>query len=359
MKNTKKEILFIGQYPERVSPGQRFRFELYKELLQEQGFNITSNCFLDSKGYSIIHRPGMFFVKMWEVLKGYTRRLFLFFKIKKYDWVFLYREAAPLGPPVIEWLLIKVFKKKVIYDFDDAIWVPHISENNTSVLAFKNVSKVKKICKWSYKVSCGNDYLCRYAEKFSNSVVYNPTCVDTEKRHNLIANHDVERITVVWTGSFSTLKYVEQVLPALERLHEKYDFDVKIICNQRPVFNIKNLKYVEWNEENEVAELAGCQIGLMPLTNDEWAEGKCGFKLVQYLSLGIPAVSSPVGVNTQIVDEGINGLFCNTNDEWYAAIERLINNPELRKKMGEEGRKKILSKYSLLSNKENFLSLFN
>ncbi len=359
MKHRKKEILFISQYPERISPGQRFRFELYDDFLRNQGFNITSNSFLDAKGYSIIHRPGMFFVKMWEVLKGYFGRFFLFFKIRKYDFVFLYREAAPLGPPVIEWLLIKVLKKKVIYDFDDAIWISHISENNIRALAFKNVSKVEKICKWAHKVSCGNDYLCRYAEKFSNNVVYNPTCVDTEKRHNLLADHDVERITIVWTGSFSTLKYVEEVLPILQQLHEKYDFDVKIICNQRPTFNIKNLQYVEWSEENEVAELAACQIGLMPLTKDEWTEGKCGFKLVQYLALGIPSVSSRVGVNSKIVDEGINGFLCDTDEEWYAAIEKLINNAELRKKMGQEGRKKIIGKYSLLSNKENFLSLFN
>jgi glycosyltransferase involved in cell wall biosynthesis len=359
MKNKKKAILFLGQYPEKVSPGQRFRFELYKDLLKENGFEILSIPFLDKYGYKIIHQPGLFIAKALQIFKGYFKRLFLIFSLHRFDYIFLYREAAPIGPPFLEWLFIKVFKKKVIYDFDDAIWIPHVSENNTKALVLKNVGKVKTICKWAYKVSAGNEYLCNYALQYNSKVYYNPTCVDTETKHNIIANHDVDKITVGWTGSFSTLKYLELVLPVLEKLQLKYDFDLKVICNQRPSFTINNLHYVEWSEEKEVSELATCQIGLMPLTKDEWTEGKCGFKLVQYLSLEIPAVSSPVGVNTKIVDGDINGFFCNTPEEWYLAIEKLMLDKELRKKMGCAGRSKIQSKYSLHSNKENFLALFN
>lgn len=359
MENKYKEILFVAQYPENVSPGQRFRFELYKDFLKENGFNITMHSFLEENGYNIIHRQGMFFIKSWEVIKGYLRRVRLLFSLSKYDYIFLQREAAPLGPPIFEWFYAKVFKKKVIYDFDDAIWMEHISDHNSMAKRFKGVAKVKNICKWSYKVSCGNEYLCNYARKYSKHVVYNPTCVDTENRHNILACHDVSRVTIGWTGSFSTLKYLETITHILQKLQEKYDFDVKIICNQKPNFTLKNLHYVEWSEENEVRELATCHIGLMPLTNDEWSEGKCGFKLVQYLALGIPAVSSPVGVNKKIVDNGINGLLCETDDDWYKAIEILINDKALRSKMGIDGRKKITRAYSLLSNKENFLQLFS
>ncbi len=359
MEKKKKDILFIAQYPEKISPGQRFRFELYKDVLQENGFTITTRSFLDKKGYGIIHQPRSFLKKSLAVLKGYLRRVGLLFQIKKYDYIFLQREAAPLGPPLLEWLYVKVFKKKVIYDFDDAIWMAHISEHNSVALALKNVNKVKRICGWAYKVSCGTEYLCNYARKYNSNVIYNPTCVDTERRHNIICNHDVQRVTIGWTGSFSTLKYLDQVIPILKKLQEKYDFDVKIICNQQPTFDIKNLQYIEWSEENEVKELATCQIGLMPLTNDEWSEGKCGFKLVQYLSLEIPAVSSPVGVNKKIIDDGVNGFLCNTDEDWYNAIEKMMLDTDLRKRMGKEGRKKIIEQYSLQSNKDNFLSLFN
>jgi glycosyltransferase involved in cell wall biosynthesis len=116
---------------------------------------------------------------------------------------------------------------------------------------------------------------------------------------------------------------------------------------------------VEWSPQNEVTELATCQIGIMPLTKDEWSEGKCGFKLIQYLALEIPAVSSAVGVNKKIIDDGVNGFLCDTEEQWYSAIEKLILDHDLRKRMGREGRKKIIQQYSLLSNGQNFLSLFS
>lgn len=358
MKKKKIEILFIVKYPENVSPGQRFRLELYKELLVENEYIISTNSFLTKKGYDIIHRRGFFFSKLWAVTTGYLNRIALLFKLKKYGFIFLHKEAAPLGPPIFEWLYVKVFNKKVIYDFDDAIWLPHISDNNSIALNLKNVSKVKRNCTWAYKVSCGNQFLFNYARNFNNNVVYNPTCVDSDSVHNILANHHVKRITIGWTGSFSTLKYLARLEPVLERLQLKYDFDIKIICNQSPSLQLKNIQYVEWNPQNEVAELATCQIGLMPLTDDEWSEGKCGFKLIQYLSLEIPAVASMVGVNKLIIEEGINGFLCINDDDWYRAIEKLINNVELRKKMGIEGRKKIVKQYSLSANKENYLSFF-
>ncbi|MEN9572122.1 MAG: hypothetical protein RL172_3353 [Bacteroidota bacterium] len=359
MEVKKKQILFVAQYPEKVSPGQRFRFELYKPLLESNGFSITTHSFLQQRGYHIIHKQGFFLSKVWEVLKGYSRRILLLFTIHRYDFIFLQREAAPLGPPIFEWLYSRVFKKKLIYDFDDAIWMEHISEHNSMARGFKNVNKVKKICSWAYRVSCGNQYLCNYARKYATQVQYNPTCVDTDNRHNILANHDVDKVTIGWTGSFSTLKYFEQILPVLRRLQQQYDFNVKIICNQRPDFELSNLQYVEWTEQNEVAELATCNIGLMPLTKDEWSEGKCGFKLIQYLALEIPAVSTPVGVNALIVEDGVNGFLCNDDNEWYNAIEKLMQDAALRKSFGKAGRQKIIQQYSLQSNAANFLAFFN
>ena len=359
MEIKKKEILVLVQYPENVSPGQRFRIELYKDVLKKNGITTTTKSFLDQKGYEVIFKYGFFFVKFSAIARGFLNRFLLLFSLSKYDFIFLQREAAPIGPPIFEWLCAKVFRKKIIYDFDDAIWMPLVSDQNSIATAFKNSGKIGKICKWAFKVSCGNQFLCDYALQYNSNVVYNPTCVDTVFKHNILANHDAERTTVVWTGSFSTMVYLEIVLPALRMLQEKYDFDVKIISNQPPSFDLKNLNYVKWTEENEVAELATCQIGLMPLADDEWSRGKCGFKIIQYLALEMPAVSSPVGVNNSLIEERINGYFANSTMEWYLAIEKLILDKELRKEMGNKGRKKIINQYSLLSNEANFISLFS
>lgn len=355
----KKEILFLVQYPENVSPSQRFRFELYYDVMRQNGCSITTQPFIDRKGYTVIFKKGFFFKKSLAVLRGMLRRIQLLFTAGKYDYIVVESGISPIGPPVFEWILAKWLRKKLIYDFDGAIWVPQVSEMNRVYGFLKYPSKVASICRWSYKLSCGNDFLCRYARQYNSNVVYNPTCVDTKKHHNLIAAHDVERVVIGWTGSFSTLPYLKVIEPVLQHLQQRYDFDIRIICNQPPQLNLKNIQYIEWTAENEVKELAACQIGLMPLTQDEWSEGKCGFKLIQYLSLEIPAVASPVGVNKKIIGQGQNGFLCNTEDEWYAAIEKLILDKELRKQMGSEGRKKITSEYSLQSNADNFLSLFS
>lgn len=348
----------IVQYPENVSPGQRFRFELYKDLLKQNGFIVTTKSFIDRDDHKIIHKYGFFFAKFFAVLKGFLRRFLLIFSVEKYDFIFLQREVTPLGPPVFEWIFSKLLKKKIIYDFDDAIWIPAVSEQNNLAAIFKNSGKVKQICKWSYKISCGNEYLCNYARQYNSNVVYNPTCVDTQNKHNILAVHDVSRVTIGWTGSFPTMKYLDLVQPALRMLQDKYDFDIKIISTAKPTLDLRNIEYIVWSEENEVPELALCQIGLMPLTDDEWSEGKCGLKLLQYLALEIPAVSSPVGVNKTIIEEGINGYLATSDSEWYNAIEKLILDAPLRKKIGEAGRKKIINQYSVQSNGKNVIDLF-
>jgi glycosyltransferase involved in cell wall biosynthesis len=360
MENNKKEILFIAQYPENISPGQRFRFELYKDLLAQNNFRIHSHPFLDEHNFAINYKPGKIFSKIKVVIKGFWKRITLLRQVRKFDYIFIYREAAPVGFPIFEWIYTKWLKKKVIYDFDDAIWMPYeVTESSFFTKFFKNKGKVKKICSWAHIISCGNEYLCNYAKQFNQNVIYNPTCVDTENRYNLIANHDVQKITIGWTGSFSTLNYFENLSPVLKKLQEKYEFDIKIICNRKPDINLKNVKYIAWTAENELIELATCQIGLMPLTDEEWSKGKCGFKLIQYLALGIPAVSSSVGVNSSIIEDGSNGFLCNSEEEWYYALEKMITDAPLRKKMAIEGRKKIVTHFSLLSNKNNFLSIFN
>ena len=358
MEKNGKRILFITKYPESTSPSQRFRIELYKSLLKDFGFRAEISSFFSSEEYYIIYKSGYIFKKSIFVFKGLVRRFLQLFNIRKYDYIFILKEAAPLGPPIFEWIYIKILNKKVIYDFDDAIYISKISEYNALAMIFKNSERVKSICKWAYKVSCGNAHLCSYAQKFNPKVIYNPTCVDTQIRHNIICNHETERITIGWTGSFSTLIYMDLIIPVLKKLQSKYDFNIKIICNQKPSFKLKNVRYVEWSVENEIIELSTCQIGLMPLTNDEWSLGKCGFKIIQYLSLEIPAISSSVGVNKTIIEHGVNGFLCDTEEDWYNCIEKLILNTQLRKEFGAKGRKKIIDKYSLGSNKLNFIGLF-
>ena len=249
-------------------------------------------------------------------------------------------------------------KEKIIYDFDDAIWIPHTSSYNSTAARLKNFSKVGKICSWSYKVSAGNEYLAAFARQFNKNTVVIPTVVNTESIHNKIQDHNTTRPSVGWTGTFSTLQYLDIIMPVLTNLQQEHDFDFIVIADKDPQLPLKNYIFVKWSREREAEDLLRFHIGLMPLYDNEIAKGKCGFKAIQYMSLGIPAVVSPVGVNSIIVEHGVNGYVCEDEIDWKNSIQNLLTDPDLRTKMGSEARKKIQNNYSVSSSTPHFIQLF-
>jgi glycosyltransferase involved in cell wall biosynthesis len=354
-----KRIAFLVQLPKKVSPGQRFRFEQIEPILEQNNYQVDTFPFINDATYQIFYEKGFFFRKILALLQGFVKRFFFLFRSYKYDFIFLQREAAPAGPPVFEWLLVKIFGKKIIYDFDDAIWIS--DKDRGRLFSFiKCFWKIKFICKWSYKVSVGNEYLSNYAKKYNRNVIIIPTCVDTIDRYNIIKDHQIrDKAIIGWTGSHSTLKYLDAVLPILLLVEKQFIFDFVVICDRPPEFSFQSLKFIPWNPETEILDLMEFDIGIMPLLEDKWTEGKCGFKLIQYLSLGIPAVANPVGVNKKIIENGITGFLCQTEAEWESALKKLLADAELRKHMGLAGRRKIEKEYSIQSQKIKFLSLFS
>ena len=353
-----KKIYFIVPYPFGEAPSQRFRFEQYLDILKANGYDYHMSSFLSMNAWKVLYKPGQYFAKAIGILSGFLRRIADLFKLGGYDYVFIHREAAPLGPPVFEWFIAKVMGKKIIYDFDDAIWLPNTSANNRIAARLKWHSKTAQICRWAYKNSCGNPYLADYARQYNQQSVINPTTIDTEHYHNQTKDQHTKTLTIGWTGTHSTGQYLSMVAPVLKKLEEKYDFTFTVISNAHPGFELRSLRYLQWSKESEIDDLLQFNIGIMPLTDDKWAKGKCGFKALQYMSLGIPALVSPVGVNTSIVDDGINGIICSTDNDWEQAIEKMITDRELNVAMGKAAQKKIEDRYSVRSNTKNFLDLF-
>lgn len=361
MHKNKIRVLFICPYPIGESPSQRFRFEQYFALLQANGFSIEARPFLSLSTWHLIYQPGKVIPKIIGVLTGFIKRLLTLPVVTRFDFIFIHREATPLGPPWFEWIASNIFRKRVIYDFDDAIWLPNTSEENKIAAWFKWHSKVASICRSSYKVSAGNHYLCDYAANWCKQVVYNPTTIDTKSLHNpkLYTIKNKSSLRLGWTGSRSTLKYLNELLHVFEQLQNEFpNVTLRIIADKPPQLNLKFVEFVAWSKETEMEDLMPIDIGLMPLTNDAWAKGKCGFKALQYLALGIPAVVSPVGINTTIVKQGITGFVCTTDEEWLSALRTLISDAELRNRMGREGRTMVEQHYSVRSNASTFLGLF-
>jgi glycosyltransferase involved in cell wall biosynthesis len=352
------KVLFICPYPIGQAASQRFRFEQYFDLLKSLQIEYETSPFLNEKAWRVLYKPGHFTRKILYIIIGFLKRLYLLSNISKYDYIFIHREAAPLGPPIIEWFIAKVKRKKIIYDFDDAIWIPNSSESNSIFSFLKFHSKTNYICKISYKISCGNHYLCDHASKFNEHVVYNPTTIDTENHHNQVKSEYHAVPVIGWTGSHSTNRYLDFIVPILKELELKYQFIFCVISDKNPLLSLNSFRFCKWNKKTEIEDLLQLDVGIMPLDDDKWANGKCGFKALQYMALGIPALVSPVGVNNRIVDHGINGFICNNKEEWLHYLEEIIKDRQLLMNLGKNTRIKIENEYSTKSNKENFIKLF-
>ena len=282
-----------------------------------------------------------------------------------------------------------MFRKKIIYDFDDAIWLSNTSQENKIAAALKCHSKVKWICKWSYKVICGNKYLAEYARQFNENVYVIPTTIDTEyhskknkvesRKSKVEALKDGENqeprtknqesdqssifnlqssIIIGWTGTHSTEKYLYQLIPVLQALEKSHAFIFRVISNHNPQLPLKCFEYQAWNKDTEIEDLSQFDIGVMPLEDNEWAKGKCGFKGLQYMALEIPTIMSPVGVNEEIIHTGKNGFLADTEKSWFFALDQLICDSKKRKECGKKGRRTVEEKYSVKAISPFYSSVF-
>ncbi|MEM1135524.1 MAG: glycosyltransferase family 4 protein [Bacteroidota bacterium] len=352
------KILILAPYPRQQAPSQRFRFEQYLDILEENGINYDYEPFIDDNTWKILHKPGYFFQKVTGVIRAFIRRFIKILSLKPYAYIFIHREASHIGPPVFEWIIAKIFKKKIIFDFDDAIWLPNYTAHNKAFNKLKYYAKIKKILCWSHKVSAGNTYLANFAREFNTEIKVNPTTIDTLHYHNNVKKQNTKAVVVGWTGTITTIKYLQSLIPVITKLEKHYNFTFKVIANENPNFDLKSFSFKKWEKATEIEDLLSFNVGLMPLVEDKWSKGKCGFKALQYMSLGIPALVSPVGVNTEIVTHGKDGFICETEADWFLYLEKLINDAPLREVLGKTARQTIIKKFSVKSNTQNFISLF-
>ena len=358
-KTGKPVIHFWVPYPIGVAPSQRFRVELFLPKLKEAGFSFRLLTFLDKKAWDILYKPGNRVLKAWGTFKGFFRRINHLFQSTRADYIFIHREATPLGPPIFEWLLAKIFRKKIILEYDDAIWIPGGEDISFMKKWLKATWKIKYVIKWSYKIAAGNDFLCEYARKYSSSVFFIPTVVDTDHGHYKQRDqHEGNKIVVGWTGTHTTLHNLEVIEGVIPELKKEIDFDFLIISNKPPQWDFDFI-YKEWEHETEQDDLLKMHIGIMPLKEGPWFEGKCGFKLIQYHACGIPAIASAVGVNGLITLHNKTGYIAKDKEEWASYLKKLIADAELRVSMGKAARAHIEKEYSLSSLFPAFTSLFS
>lgn len=351
---SRKRILFVAAHRPDRSPSQRFRFEQYLSFLKENGFDYDFSWLISEKDDSRFYSPGNLRTKVMILLRSWWKRKKDAWRASDYDIVFVQREAFMTGSTRFE----KKFTKsgaKLVFDFDDAIWNLDTSDANKKFEWLKNPGKTAEIISMSHLVIAGNQYLANYAKRHNKNVVIIPTTIDTNeyRRDGDLSDRAEPRvdkaICIGWSGSLTTIKHFEFAVPFLREIKKKYGdrVSIKVIGDSTYLNEELGVRGIAWKKEDEVIELSSFDIGIMPLPDDEWAKGKCGLKGLQYMALGIPTIMSPVGVNTEIIRDGENGMLASTTEEWVSKLDQLISSAELRRSIGTAAIKSVKDSYSV------------
>jgi glycosyltransferase involved in cell wall biosynthesis len=340
-------VLALSPIPEEGA-GCRFRVAQYVPYLREAGFDVTISPFYTREFFKLVYKPGHHLRKAVTFLGLAVRRAVEMLRVNQYDLVLLYREAIPLGPPVIEGLIARA-GIPIVYDFDDAIFLPAVSEANKAFGFLKRPGRVADVLRLSTRVMVGNEFLAAYARRHSRAVTVIPTAVDTTRFVPRSDPTPMGRDPIVgWIGSPTTFPYLEELAPVLRDVAERHAFTLKVSGAGKPVrFPGVNVQEVPWSMADEVALFNTCDAGVYPLTDDEWSKGKCGFKAIQCMACGVPVVAAAVGVNREIIVDGVNGFLASTPAEWVDKLGRLLSDAALRARMARAGRMTIEERYSL------------
>lgn len=341
-------LLVLANKAAGIAPGQRYRFEQWKPYL-ERDYGITLDLvpFESPRLTEILYAPGHTAAKVAWTAYDFFRRSKILRLASDYDGIVLFREAALLGPAIYERLLASS-GTPIVYDFDDAIWSRGQAWKNGLFSRLRFPGKTSGICRLASVVTVGNDYLAAYARERNSRVFVVPSTIDLAEYSRIAEPADGGKFVVCWTGSTSTLVHFEHAREALERLAALVPLVVKVICSvapERPIAGAE-MSFVPWSAEREAEDVGACHAGIMPLPDDEVSRGKCAMKALQYMATGRPVVVSPVGVNTEVVEQGLNGFLASTTDEWVGALLRLARSPELRVAMGLEARKTVENRFS-------------
>ncbi len=351
-------LILCAHRPQR-SPSQRYRFEQYLTLLGQHGYSFTFSYLLSEKDDQVFYAPGKIPKKVYILFKSFLKRLRDCFRFKKFDIIFIQREAAFLGHSIFE-KQAKRSGKYVVFDFDDSIWLADTSPGNKKWEWLKKPGKFFNNIRHAHCVIAGNPYLAEKARPFNRNTVVIPTTIDTLIHFPKPGLRNAQVVTIGWSGSISTIKHFELLMPVLLQLKNKYKNRIRfsVLGPEKYVNKSLDIVSVKWRSDTEVDELNRFNIGIMPLPDDEWSRGKCGLKGLSYMACGIPTVMSPVGVNTEIIKHDKNGMLAGNESEWLSCLEKLINDAELRKSLGDAGRETVIEKYSVTNNIAHYLKVF-
>lgn len=264
---------------------------------------------------------------------------------KRHDVAILHCELFPLMPGWLEQMLLGT--RPYVYDFDDAFYLKYRLGRLGKLRPLLG-GKFDTVIKNAAAITAGNQTLQRYAANLSGDATLLPTVVDTERY--IPADREQSNVfTVGWIGSPSTAPYLIELIGPLTQLGREGTVRLVVIGGTAPIVDGIEVHEVDWDELTEVDLINQFDVGVMPLPDDEWARGKCAFKLIQYMACGIPVIGSPVGANVDVVNADC-GMLADSSEEWLFALRTFRDNPARAREMGQAGRERVVQHYSLRRN---------
>ncbi len=347
------KVLALCSYPLEAAC-TRYRIIQYVEPLAKKGIQLTVVPFLNKNDFSGLYQSGNILGKMGRMLALTGKRFLDSVKSQKYDAILIQREAMLFGPPVFEWISKTIGRCPLILDLDDATYIRYVSPTYGRLgSALKFFGKTDALIKWSETVICGNHYIAKYVGGKGGKTIVVPTVVDTDK-FCPIEKSETDAPVIGWIGTHSTFPFLENLFPIFSDLAQKYNFTLKIVGAGKPEIAIKGVavENLAWSLEREIEDFQSLDIGLYPLqttdlVNEQWLMGKSGFKGIQYLSVGVPFVVTPVGVAGDIGIENKTHFAADTKEHWYKSLAQLLESDDLRKQMGDHGRNYALENYTV------------
>ncbi len=340
-----------------TAPGQRARIELWARHLEEAGWTVEFHPFEDAKLHDVLYAPGHAAAKAGGILSCYLRHLLVTLGRLQADVLFIYREAALIGPALTERIAARR-STRVVYDLDDPTFVPYRSPVNGWFSLLKVPGKTRSLIRLSDHVIAINEPIAQYARRYNRSVSVVPHLIDTDRYRPRAAPTDGP-VRLVWIGSHTTRNNLDTVATPLRRLHETVRAPLRVIADQPVPIPGVETEYRPWSSATEVADLSECHVGLVPATDLPWNKWKFYFKTLQYMAVGLPVVARPLGSNPDVIEDGVNGFLADSDDQWHDRLLTLVNDHGLRKRMGEAARRTVSESYSLHSRIPAVVELFD
>lgn len=338
------KVLALAASPPGRSPAQRYRIEQWAPYMDGLGVHVELAPFLDKFTADLIHQPGSTFLKTAGVLRGVARSIRRVGAMRRFDVVFVAREAMLIGPALIERLAS--WMRPVVFDLDDAIWLPQEGSLNSRWRWLRSPSKTDAICRLASHITAGNEFLASHVRLLNPNVSIIPSTIDIASYGPGKIHTQSKPLVVGWTGSHSTVRYLESILPAIAEASRRVHFKLLVVGANVPLLPGLQIECRAWSAQREASDVREMDVGLMPLPDSEWTRGKCAMKALQYMAVGVPPIVSPVGTNVTVVSHQRTGQYASSHREWVEAIVALLSSADARSEIGARGRAHVLQCYS-------------